>query len=143
MKYEYLLRTWGGFYNKENGFSEKYKPGLHYFDTEGARKAYVAELKFRNLAKGDLGLVCDLSEGFNCRTHTILHRAISYEGNRYYDTNDLGPNFNYSGAQYIMNYKWTLGCNHYPLGEDFDYENDKDIVIIQQWITGAFDIEQE
>lgn len=33
--------------------------------------------------------------------------------------------------------KWYPGCNGYPLGEDFDYENNK-VKIIQEWITGAF-----
>jgi hypothetical protein len=39
-------------------------------------------------------------------------------------------------AKYTLKWKWTCGFNDYPLGEDFDYDNNHP-KIIQEWITGA------
>lgn len=45
MKYEYLLHTWGGFYNKEHQDKHGEVKGYHYFDTEQERSDYLAKLR--------------------------------------------------------------------------------------------------
>ena len=46
MKYEYMLHTWGGFYNKEYRDVHGYAPGYYWFETADERKSYVETLKF-------------------------------------------------------------------------------------------------
>mgnify|MGYP003453093985 CR=1 FL=1 len=40
MKYEYLLHTWGGFYNKYYQEEHGEVPGYHYFDSKEERDEY-------------------------------------------------------------------------------------------------------
>ena len=36
-----------------------------------------------------------------------------------------------------MENKWYVGFNDYPMGGDFDYDNEE-FEVIQEWISGAF-----
>ena len=140
MKYEYLLHTWGGFYNKY--YQEKHGevPGYHYFDSKEERDEYLEKLKKIEIELSAFHLVTILSEGYNTREVTTLHRVIKYEGKEYYSKYELSPNYPYDAAKYHLENKWYPGFNDYPLGEDFDYEN---VETVQEWITGAFDITDE
>lgn len=140
MKYEYLLHTWGGFYNKEHQHSEK--SGYHYFDTEKERADYLKKLKALEEKLNARLLATTLSEGYNTRTITILHRVVKWEGKEYYSNYEMSPNYPYDVAKYHLENKWYPGFNDYPLGEDFDYDNNE-VETIQEWITGAFDITDE
>ena len=80
-----------------------------------------------------------ISEGYCCRTRTVLHRVIEWDGKRYYTQLDMGVNYPMDVAQYHLEWKWYPGFNDYPLGEDFDYDNNP-VQIIQEWITGAFTV---
>jgi hypothetical protein len=137
MKYEYLLHTWGGFYNKEHQHSEE--SGYHYFDTEKERDDYLKKLKALEEKLNARHLVATLSEGYNTRTKTILHRVVKWDGKEYYSNYEMSPNYPYDVAKYHLENKWYLGFNDYPIGEDFDYDNNE-VETIQEWITGAFDI---
>jgi len=139
MKYEYFLQTWGGFYNEEHRVKHGYEEGLYYFDTEEERSAYISMLQSLSSELNARVLCTVEGEGYNVRTHTILHRVIRFEGKDYYSCRDLRPAFSYSSAEYHLENKWYTGFNDYPLGEDFDYEG-ADIEVVQEWITGAFDI---
>ena len=142
MKYEYLLHTWGGFYNKKHQDKHKEVEGYHYFDTKQDRGDYLAKL--RKIEK-DLNVMCLVvheSEGYNTRTVTTLHRVVKWEGKEYYSKYELSPNYSYEAAKYHLENKWYPGFNDYPLGEDFDYENNE-VETVQEWITGAFDITDE
>ena len=140
MKYEYLLHTWGGFYNKY--YQEKHGEvsGYHYFDSKEERDEYLEKLKKIEIELSAFHLVTILSEGYNAREVTTLHRVIKYEGKEYYSKYELSPNYPYDAAKYHLENKWYPGFNDYPLGEDFDYEN---VETVQEWITGAFDITDE
>jgi hypothetical protein len=140
MKYEYLLHTWGGFYDNEYQHSEK--SGYHYFDTEKERSDYLNILKALEEKLSARHLVTTLSEGYNTRTITILHRVIKWEGEEYYSNYEMSPNYPYDVAKYHLENKWYPGFNDYPLGEKFDYDNNE-VETIQEWITGAFDIANE
>ena len=140
MKYEYLLHTWGGFYNKY--YQEKHGevPGYHYFDSKEERDEYLENLKKIEIELSAFHLATILCEGYNTREVTTLHRVIKYEGKEYYSKYELSPNYPYDAAKYHLENKWYPGFNDYPLGEDFDYEN---VETVQEWITGAFDITDE
>ncbi len=142
MKYEYLLDTWGGFYNKEHQEKHGEKSGYHYFDTEAERSEYLEKLKAIEGKLNAIVLVTTLSEGYNTRTVTTLHRVIKWKGKEYYSCYELSPNYPYDAATYHLENKWYTGFNDYPLGEDFDYENNE-IEVVQEWITGSFDITNE
>jgi len=135
-KYEYHLFTWGGFYS-EQYFKIHQKPqGDFWFDTAEARQQFIDELKAIEEKLNARHLAMTLSEGYCCRTNTVLHRVIEWEGKRYYSKRDMGINYPISAAIYHLKWKWTCGFNDYPLGEDFDYVQNQPKVI-QEWITGA------
>jgi len=137
MKYEYLLHTWGGFYNDQYSKIHKKKDGFIYFDTKIERDTYVKELEVIEQRLNARHLVIKLSEGYNTRTIIMLHRVIKFDGKEYYSEYKLSPNYEFDVAKYHLENKWYPGFNDYPLGEDFDYEKVK---TVQEWITGAFDI---
>ena len=137
LKYEYYVYTWGGFYNKEYSKIHKKESGGFWFDSEKERKVYIEELKSIEKDLSANYLMISLSEGYCCRIPTILHRVIEFENKRYYSKYDLGINYPLDVAQYHLENKWYCGFNDYPLGEDFDYENNE-VIIVQEWITGAY-----
>jgi len=137
MKYEYHLLTWGGFYNEEYWKTHGKTSGDFWFDTEEERQAYMDELKSLEWLTESPCLAIKLSEGYNCRIRTVIHRVVEWKGERHYSSNDLGANYPFNSAQFVLENKWYPGFNDYPLGEDFDYENNE-VKIIQEWITGAF-----
>ena len=142
MKYEYLLKTWGGFYNKEYQDKHKEVGGYNYFETADERSKYLVKLRNIERRLNAKYLVVEQSEGYNTREITTLHRVVKFDGREYYTNYKIAPNYSYRSAKYHLENKWYLGFNDYPLGEDFDYENN-DVKILQEWITGAFDIIDE
>lgn len=138
MKYQYHLKTWGGFYNDQWKEIHGKEEGDFIFDTLEERQNYIDELRAIEKSLNAQSLVLDLSEGYNCHIRTVIHRVIEFKGKEYYTNRDLGVNFPYSAAKYIMDYKWTPGFNDYPLGEKFDYSK---VAIKSEWVTGAFNIE--
>lgn len=137
LKYEYHLLTWGGFYNEEHFDIHQEPDGNHWFDTNEERQIYIDKLNFIEKELSAFTLVTNISEGYSCRTRTVLHRVIEFEGKRHYSKCDMGINYEISAARFHLEWKWTCGFNDYPLGDDFDYESNKP-KIIQEWITGAF-----
>ena len=135
-KYEYHLYTWGGFYNNEYTKIHNKISGDYWFNTFEERQQYIDELKSIEEKLDARVLMISLSEGYCCRINTVLHRIIEWEGKRYYSEYDMGINYPFSPAKYHLQYKWKCGFNDYPLGEDFNYDNNQPKVI-QEWITGA------
>jgi len=153
MKYEYVLHTWGGFYNKEHKAIHKKESGYHYFDTKEERESFKEELEILSELLIATTLMTEESEGFNSRVHTVLHRICEYKGQKLHDEYDLGPNYEYRYARYHMIWKWYPGFNHYPFREqieadypELEYDSYFDVPgfkQLSQWITGAFEIEHE
>lgn len=142
MKYEYLLYTWGGFYNKEHQKEHKQKSGYHYFDTEQKRNEYLYRLKVIEKRLNARFLVTTMCEGYHTRSKTVLHRVIKWKGKEYHSKYEMIPNTSYMSAKYHLDNKWFPGFNDYPLGEDFDYEKNK-VEVVQEWTTGAFDTNED
>ena len=135
-KYEYHLYTWGGFYNEEYLKVHNKPEGNFWFNTAEERQQFIDELKEIEKKLNARSLAMTLSEGYCCRIPTVLHRVVEWEGKRYYSNHNMGMNYPMNEAKYHLEWKWTCGFNDYPLGEDFDYENNEPKVI-QEWITGA------
>lgn len=133
-KYQYHVQLWGGFYNPEHKHGKT--PGDYFFDTVEERTAYIKELDDLAVKLNAHHLARNLTEGYCCGIRTVLHRVVEWEGKEYYTNYDLGVNYSFEAAHYFMDWKWTPGCNDYPLGEEHDYDNFPPR-IIQEWITGA------
>lgn len=134
--YQYHVHLWGGFYNEEYQKIHGNKPGDYFFLTLKEREDYIIHLTDLESTLNARHLAMNLTEGYCCGIRTKLHRVTGYKGVRYYSEYDMGVNYPMSAAKYHITWKWTLGFNDYPLGEDFNY-NDKSLKVIQEWITGA------
>jgi len=144
LKYEYHILIWGGFFNKEYKDIHKIESGDYYFDSEKKRYNFLLKLKKISIKLNAKMLMHSFTEGYNCRTDTILHRIIRYDGREYYSWYNMGKNYPYDAAMYHLEWKWNPGFNDYPLGDDFDYEKHMfKTEIIQEWITGAFSFKRE
>lgn len=141
MKYEYLLMTWGGFYNQENKDRHGLEPGYHYFDSEEERENYLRKLQRIEKRLNAKYLASMKSEGFNVREPVILNRVSSYKGREVHTTYESMPGTSYSIAAYLLENKWYPGHHDYPFGEDFDYESPS-FKVVQEWITGQFDAKE-
>ncbi len=143
-KYEYVLRTWGGFYNF---YQHGYTPGTFYFESWGDRERYIEEL---NIAKREVAahgsdfekatncIVMVLAEGYHLRSMVTLHRIVRYQEEEYYTVCEMFEGCSFEQANYHIKHKWYPGHNDYPFGEDFNYEK---VTIVSEWITGAFEID--
>ena len=140
-KYQYHVKTWGGFYNVEHKAIHGLSKGDYFFDTEEERSQWIAERKEISERLNANALVFTETEGYTCNVRTVCHRITRFEGRKYYTTSDLGVNYSYSAAMHWMEYKWYPGFNDYPLGDEFDYENIK--LKTHEWITGAFPVDFE
>ncbi len=137
MKYEYMLNTWGGFYNDEHSAIHGHKDGYHYFNSDEEREEYLSLLKSIEQEMGAIYLASTKCEGYHTRTPVVAHRVIMHEGKQYYAKREFPPCYPISTVFYSMANSWYTGFNDYPLGEDFDYDA-ADIKIVQEWVTGAF-----
>ena len=134
-KFEYYVKTWGGFYNEEHKQIHGLSEGDYWFDTKIEADKFIEDRKKIEKELGANYLACELHSGYTTRIKTELHRVIEYEGKEYYTSYDIGYNYPMKAALYHMEYKWYPGFNDYPLGEDFNYSKVK---IKQEWVTGAY-----
>lgn len=109
MKYEYLLFTWGGFYNRDYFKEHGYKEGSYYFETEKQRDRYRDTLiSLSNELKAYQFMYIE-AEGFCVRDIPKLHRVVRYKGKDYYSSRDCHPDFTYDSARYFLEFKWYPG----------------------------------
>jgi hypothetical protein len=137
-KYQYHVKTWGGFYNEEYRVIHGLEDGDFLFDTREARHAFITHRKEIEKRLGAKSLILRRTEGYHCDIRTVCHRICEWEGVEYYSTYDLGVNYSKYDAEYWMKYKWYPSFNDYPLGEDFEHYDSKHFKVKAEWITGAF-----
>jgi len=139
-KYEYYLYTWGGFYNDDNKKVHGFEPceDGFYFDTKEERDFYLQTLQdaCSKLGTDDACLVNQIAEGCSVRIKPCIHRVSEYKGERVHSICLWSWPQDVRVLRYHLEYKWYLGFNDYPFGEDVDY---RDVKVIDEWITGAFD----
>ena len=142
VKYEYVLYTWGGFYNPEYQEKHKEKEGCHFFDSKGEREEYLGSLiKIENeLNARSLAFIKE--EGYHLRHGVTAHRVTEFNGTKYYSCRHFPPGYDYCSAVSNIENKWFVGFNDYPMGDHIDYENAK-YRVVQEWITGSFNKKPE
>lgn len=149
LKYEYAFHTWGGFYAECN--KHGYKSGTYIFSTKEERDALIKKLKTEsNLCK--FGMLCiHKFEGYNCRIPPKLCRVFRYNDEIYYHENQFNWTAEYSGLEYMIEWKWTAltyGDVYDTNGKlirgpwlcDEEDEFDKNVKIIQEWIEGSVNV---
>ena len=127
LKYEYILKYWGGFFNDHN-IEVHGEPDLEYqwFDDEEDREA--EKMRLKKLAKkhshylterglfNDSIIVFAESEGFLTRYRQVIEAKVSYNARIYHIENDLGYGFFSDeelgtfgeGANYFKEYKYDI-----------------------------------
>lgn len=165
--YLYGLEVWGGFFEKENVLMHTVDPkqyeNIVFFKDKDTRDTILHSLRGIEkdmLAKGyyTCKFVESLSEGYHINIPVICHRVCEYKGKRVHTQHKMHAGTSIKHAMYFMNNNWFPNHNDYPFGpgeildEDYFkitgqkvyddlYESD-DFRIIQEWVTGAFDLIQ-
>ena len=115
MKYEYMLQTWGGFYNEEYQKMHGYKPGYFWFDTTEERDAYVQELKTAEQKYSDClfaAIATYAAEGEYTRLLTIAKMVFVYHGNEYPYEYNFGFGYSPEGAEFMFTLgNYSCDCN--------------------------------
>ena len=112
MKYEYMLHTWGGFYNKEYRDVHGYAPGYYWFETADERKKYVETLKFIERKLHAVRLMTVFEEGTETRYKTIAEMTFVYNGNEYHLNYDFGYCYEEDAARYMFeDGNYSCDCN--------------------------------
>ena len=121
MKYEYMLHTWGGFYNfsDRHGFEE----GYFWFDTDGGRQEYIDRLhKAKGEIRGEMeegidrfiagGLAAAEEEGEHVRLRTIASMVLVYDGKGYPFEFDFGYGYPPENAWWMFHEgNYSCDCN--------------------------------
>lgn len=140
MEYEYMLYTWGGFYSPEHQKKHGESDGYHYFSLKEKRDKYLLHLQSLEKALNANHLIYITGEGYHVREKVILHRVLRFRVDTIHTETEMPPGTTYAAAKFIMSNKWYPGHNDYPFGEDANYD---EVEIIQEWITGAFDYDED
>lgn len=142
--YRYYVRVWGGFFNQGNKRRHRIEEGDYWFSSLQEQNDFLEQCEKSRLLLDipAYQFCCVKKEGFATQTKTVLHRVIEFEGKQSYSLKELWPDYPFEDAKYYLQNRWCPGSNDYPLGRDFDYEKNK-VKVVQEWITGAFDIKDE
>lgn len=111
-KYEYVLHTWGGFYNEEHAKIHGKKSGYFFFDTMEQLQQYLKEL--RNIQKeiGAYELMTDINEGKDVRYTTIAKMKMMYNGKEYDYEEDFGYAYPKDSARFMFfEGNYSCDCN--------------------------------
>jgi hypothetical protein len=141
MKYQYGVNLWGGFFNDEHYEIHKKESGNFVFDSKEDRETFISDLKAIEKRLNAKVLMTSEYEGYLCHEPIILHRISKFDGVEVHTTRELFRCEPYSSCEYMLEYKWYLGFNDYPFGEEFDYENNE--VESVSWIEGRFEYKSD
>lgn len=112
MKYEYMLHTWGGFYNEEHQIKHGYEEGYFWFDTADARERYIQELKEVEQKFNARHLAYTVEEGVHTRIKTIAKMIFVYDGKEYPYEYDFGFAYPPESAEYMFTEgNYSCDCN--------------------------------
>lgn len=109
-KYEYLLHTWGGFYNDEHQVKHGKEEGYFFFDTMAELQDYLKDLRKieDDLNANHLAIV--INEGTHVRYKTTAKMVFRYKGNEYPYEYDFGYAYSKHTA-YFMFHEGNYGCD--------------------------------
>jgi len=110
MKYEYCLKTWGGFYNEQHQKKHGHKEGYFWFDTAEARENYI---KLLQTIENDLhayGLGVAKTEGTETRFKTVAKMIFVFKGKEYPYETDFGYGYALDSAEFMF-YEGNFACD--------------------------------
>jgi hypothetical protein len=111
-KYEFLLHTWGGFYNEEYKAKHGLEPGYFWFDTKEERESYLKNLKDIEEKLSAKYLATSFYEGKNTRYRTIVKMKFIYNGKAYPYEYDFGYGYDTESAHYMWKEgNYSCDCN--------------------------------
>ena len=111
-KYEYMLHTWGGFYNEEYAKKHGKRGGYFFFDTMEQLQEYLNELKAIKKEMNASHLLAEISEGQNVRYKTIARMKMKYNGKEYNYEYDFGYAYPVDSAHYMFeDGNFACDCN--------------------------------
>ena len=90
MKHEYILHTWGGFYNKEHQAKHGLEEGYLFFDTPEERECHLKKLKKLEKKYDAHALAVRMTDGEHVRFKTIARMTLVYNGISLYYEMDFG-----------------------------------------------------
>lgn len=108
--YEYHLKTWGGFYNKEHSSVHGKEAGDFWFNTWEDRDKYLHELKLLEKKHGANHLAYTLSEGHDCRKQTVVRITANYLGVTYNFEYNFGYGYGVDNAEFMFT-AGNYGCD--------------------------------
>ena len=118
VKNEFMVQTWGGFYNDNHKKKHGYEPGYKWFDHRWQRDEYIQMLKDTSDRLNAKELAVSTEDGYHTRVETVLHRLCSYNNQIYKSEYSMGYGYPLDSAKYHMEYKWYPGCNDYTCIDD-------------------------
>lgn len=111
-KYEYMLHTWGGFYNKENYKKHGKKDGYFFFNTMDELQKYLNELKYIEKRLSAFMLATNIVEGKHVRYKTIAKMKMNYKGKIYDYEHDFGYAYPVESAEFMFfDGNYACDCN--------------------------------
>lgn len=111
-KYEYLLHTWGGFYNDEHKAKHGLEPGYFWFSTIGERQKFLDNLKEIEKKYDAYYLAFSFEEGKHVRYRTIARMKLVYDDKEYPYECDFGFGYPVESAHYMCEYgNYSCDCN--------------------------------
>jgi len=111
-KYEYLLHTWGGFYNEEHKAKHSFEPGYFWFDTAEDRQNYLNRLLEIEKKFQAHCLAYDFEEGKHVRYRIIARMKLVYNGKEYPYECDFGFGYPVHSAHFMWEEgNYSCDCN--------------------------------
>ena len=111
-KYEYLLHTWGGFYNEEHKAKHGLEPGYFWFSTTDERQKFLDNLKEVEKKYDAHYLASSFEEGKHVRYRTIARMKLVYNGKEYPYEYDFGFGYPVESAHYMLeDGNYSCDCN--------------------------------
>ena len=111
-KYEFCLKTWGGFFNHEHKQKHGVEEGYHFFNTKAELKKYLGELKKIEQELNARILAYDIFEGKHVRYETIAKMVLIYKSIEYPFEYNFGFGYPVSSAYFLFeNGNYSCDCN--------------------------------
>lgn len=111
-KYEFVLHTWGGFYNDENKAKHGLEPGYFWFDTAEDRQKFLDSLREIEKKFDAKYIAHNFEEGQHVRYRTIARMTLVYNNKAYQYEEDFGFAYPVSAAHSMFEEgNYSCDCN--------------------------------
>lgn len=116
-KYEYMLHTWGGFYNEQH--NHPHKAGYFFFDTMEELQTYLNDLERVEEQLNARILAYTIEEGTHVRYKTVAQMTLLYNDTEYPFEYDFGYGYPVESAEFMFQEgNYACDCNRSILLHD-------------------------